>query len=63
MVHEDYERDFLKDVIYLEERALAMENEAQKLLEDMHRLNARIIVIKQENEQHDGEVRLNVLPF
>jgi hypothetical protein len=33
------------------------------LLEDMHRLNARIIVIKQENEQHDGEVRLNVLPF
>lgn len=63
MVEDDYERDFLKDIIYLQERTVAMENEAQKLLEDMHRLNAKITVIKQENEQHDGEVRLNVLPF
>ena len=63
MIHEDYERDYLKDIIYLQERTVAMENEAQKLLEDMHRLNAKITVIKQENEQHDGEVRLNVLPF
>lgn len=64
MAHEDYERDYLKDIMYLQEKTVAMENAAQELLKDMYRLNAKIEVIKQEEtKQHDGEARLNVLPF
>lgn len=63
MIHEDYERDFLKEIMYLQEKTVAMENEARQLLEDMHRFNARIKVIKEETKEHDGEIRLDVLPF
>lgn len=64
MIHEDYERNYLNEIMYLQEKTVAMEIEAQELLKDMYRLNARIKIIKQEEtEQHDGEIRLNVLPF
>lgn len=63
MIHEDYERDYLKEIMYLQEKTVAMENEARQLLEDMHRFNAKIKVIKEETKKHDDETRLNVLPF
>ena len=62
MLHEDYERDFLKDAIFLHEQAIELQQEAQELLNDMHkRLSAKITVEK--IEQHDGEIRSELLPF
>ena len=61
MLHEDYERDFLKDVIYLQERTLELEKEALELFADMHRLNAKIEVIK--TKEYDGKTRSELLPF
>jgi len=64
MIHEDYERNYLNEIMYLQEKTVAMENEARKLLEDMYRFNAKIKLIKQEEtKEHDGEIRLDVLPF
>lgn len=63
MIHEDYERDFLKDVIYLQERTIELEKQVQELYEDMHRFNAKIEVIKEETKQHDGKTRSELLPF
>jgi hypothetical protein len=64
MINEDYEKDYLKDIMYLQEKTVAMENAAQELLEDMYRFNAKIKIIKQEEtEQHDGEIRSELLPF
>jgi hypothetical protein len=60
MVNEDYERDYLKDVIYLQEQAIELHKEAQELLDDV-RLAAKITVIK--TKQHDGEIRSELLPF
>lgn len=63
MIHEDYERDYLKEIIYLQEQAIELHKEAQELLDDV-RLAAKIQVIKQEEtKQHDGEIRLELLPF
>jgi hypothetical protein len=63
MVHEDYERDYLKELIYLQEQAIELHKEAQELLDDV-RLAAKITVIKQEEtKQHDGETRSELLPF
>jgi hypothetical protein len=63
MVHEDYERDYLKELIYLQEQTIELHKEAQELLDDV-RLAAKITVIKQEEtKQHDGETRSELLPF
>ena len=64
MIHEDYERNYLNEIMYLQEKTVAMENEAQELLKDIYRLNAKFKIIKQEEtEQHDGEIRSELLPF
>lgn len=62
MVNEDYERDFLKDVIYLQEQAIELQKEAQELYDDI-RIAAQIKVIKEETKQHDGKTRSELLPF
>ena len=63
MIHEDYERDYLKEIIYLQEQAIELHKETQELLDDV-RLAAKITVIKQEEiKQHDGEIRPELLPF
>lgn len=63
MVNEDYERDYLKDVIYLQEKILELELDSKHLMEDIRREVAKITVIKQETKQHDGEIRSELLPF
>jgi transcriptional regulator of heat shock response len=56
--HEDFERESLKDVIYLYEEQQAIMKE---IVEDEHRKPAKIYIVKepklQENDQFD------ILPF
>lgn len=61
MLHDDYERDFLKDAIYLQEAAIELYKEVETLHQDVTRLSAEIKVIK--TKQHDGETRPELLPF
>lgn len=63
MIHEDYERDFLKDTIYLQERTFLLEKELLELKEDLNRLDAKFFIVKEKEKEHDGKVGLNVLPF
>lgn len=57
MIKEDFERDFLKDAIYLQETALEIEKELLELKEDIRKA-AIISVIKVKDE-----TRVDVLPF
>ena len=57
---EDFERDYLKDVIYLQEKITDLEQELLKLEIDM-REAAKISVIKQTPVEH--EARIDILPF
>jgi hypothetical protein len=63
MVHEDHERDFLKDVIYLQERVLDLEKEVLDFKGDLDRFDAKIFIIKEKEKEYDSKVGLNVLPF
>lgn len=63
MIHEDYERDFLKDAIYLQEAAIELYKEVETLHQDLTRVSAEIKVIKEETKQHDGKTRSELLPF
>ena len=55
---EDFERESLKDVIYLqEEQAKIM----QEIVEDEHRKPAKIYIVKEPKLQEDD--KLNILPF
>jgi hypothetical protein len=59
---EDLERDYLKDVIYLQERILELEMMTRELMEDV-REAARIIVIDKDKQLENGKIRADVLPF
>lgn len=63
MVHEDYERDFLKDAIYLQERTALLEKELMGLRDDLKRMDATFFIVKEKEKEHDGKVGLDVLPF
>lgn len=54
MIREDFERDFLKDVIYLQERVLELE---AQIMEEINRNSAIIKVIKDESKDNIQEVR------
>jgi len=56
--HEDYEREHLKDVIYLQEEQQAIMKE---IMEDEHRKPAEIYIVKVPKPKEDEQ--LNVLPF
>lgn len=58
MINEDYERDFLKDVIYLHEEVHELEKQVLELQQDV-REAAKIIVKKEEI----NETKSIVLPF
>jgi len=54
MINEDHERDFLKDVIYLQERVLELE---AVIMEEINRNEAIIKVVKDESKNNIQEVR------
>ncbi len=54
MINEDHERDFLKDVIYLQERVLELE---AVIMEEINRNEAIIKVVKDESKDNIQEVR------
>jgi len=63
IVQEDYERDFLKDAIYLQEAAIELYKEVETLHQDVARVSAKIKIIKEETKEHDGKTRSELLPF
>lgn len=54
MIHEDYERDFLKDVIYLQERLVDLE---RQIIEEINRNAAIIKVVKDDSKGDIQEIR------
>jgi len=54
MINEDHERDFLKDVIYLQERVLELK---AVIMEEINRNEAIIKVVKDESKDNIQEVR------
>ena len=56
-MNEDYERDFLKDLIYLHEEIIDLNKEMNE------RLEANIFIIDEDKILNDGKIRLNILPF
>jgi len=54
MIQEDLERDFLKDVIYLQERVLELE---AVIMEEINRNEAIIKVVKDESKGDIQEIR------
>jgi hypothetical protein len=63
MINEDYERDYLKDVIYLQEKMLDLELDSKHLMEDIRREVAKIIVIDKDKQLENGKIRSELLPF
>lgn len=63
MIHDDYERDYLTEVMYLQERILDLEKKAVELLNDVERKTAKIIVIDKDKQLTNGQIRVDVLPF
>ena len=63
MVHEDYERDYLKEAIYLREQILDLEIESRDLMNDIKREVAKIIVIDKDKQLENGTIRADLLPF
>ena len=57
MILDDHERDFLKDVIYLQEEIIDLNKEMNE------RLEANIFIIDEDKILNDGKIRLNILPF
>lgn len=56
-MNEDYERDFLKDVIYLQEEIIDLNRQMNE------RLEANIFIIDEDKILNDGKIRSNLLPF
>ena len=54
MIKEDFERDFLKDVIYLQEEVMLLERQIQ---DEIIRNSAIIKVVKDESKNNIQEVR------
>lgn len=63
MIKEDYERDYLKEAIYLQEKMLELELDSKHLMEDIRREVAKIIVIDVDKQLENGKIRADLLPF
>jgi len=61
---EDFERDYLKDVVYLQADLIrTQEDIMQEIIEEENRLPARITVIYQTKQPQLDELKDNALPF
>lgn len=56
-MNEDFERDFLKDLIYLQEEIIDLNKQINE------RLEAKIFIIDEDKILNDGKIRSNLLPF
>lgn len=64
LINEDYEREALKDQVFLAEMQKQMENEWQQWEEEQNRKAAKIKVeITSEVKEIKNETIFNVLPF
>jgi hypothetical protein len=64
MIQEDYERDYLKESVYLQADLIrTQEDIMQEIIEEENRLPARITVIYQTKQPHPDELKDNALPF
>ena len=63
MINEDYERDYFKDAIYLQERILELELDSKHLMEEIRREVAKIIVVDKDKQLENGKIRAELLPF
>jgi len=57
---EDYEREHLKDVVYLQEE---QEKIIKEIMEEEQRLPAKIFIIGQLPKPKENEVERDTLPF
>ena len=61
---EDFERDYLKDVVYLQADLIrTQEDIMQEIIEEENRLPATITVIYQTKQPQPDELKDNALPF
>jgi hypothetical protein len=61
---EDFERDYLKDVVYLQADLIrTQEDIMQEIIEEENRLPARITVIYHTKQPQPDELKDNALPF
>lgn len=64
MIQEDYERDYLKESVYLQADLIRMQEDImQEIIEEENRLPARITIIYQTKQPHPNELKDNALPF
>jgi hypothetical protein len=52
MVHEDYEREFLKDFVYLQEE---LELLKQEVMQELHRKPANIVIVNELKTTQDAK--------
>lgn len=63
-IYEDFEREHLKDVIYLyADQARTEEEIMQEIIEEENRLPAKITVVIHQNTKIADELKDNALPF
>ncbi len=61
-IKEDFEREFLKDYVYLQEESYELDKQIQKELNKL-REPAAIFIVDTDKILERNEVRHNVLPF
>jgi hypothetical protein len=63
-MNEDFERDYLKESVYLQADLIrTQEDIMQEIIEEENRLPARITVIYQTKQPQLDELKDNALPF
>jgi hypothetical protein len=61
---EDFEREYLKDVVYLQaDKARTEEEIMQEIIEEENRLPAKITIVTSLPEPQKNELESNSLPF
>ena len=61
-IKEDFEREFLKDYVYLQEESYELDKQIQKEI-DKFRKPAEIFIVDTDKILERHEIRHNILPF
>ena len=61
-IKEDFEREFLKDYVYLQEEAHELDKQIQEEM-NKRRKPAQIVIVDTDKILERHEIRHNVLPF
>lgn len=61
-IREDFEREFLKDYVYLQEEAHELDKQIQEEM-NKRRKPAQIIIVDTDKILERHEIRHNILPF